>query len=86
MPLGEFSINSFGFLSDFWRKSQKGANRKTGHHGPLRHSEGHPHHSVGLRRSEGCHAEVKCFAAVKSLFTVRSFRIFVSEYLVFVPR
>ena len=30
MPLGDFSINCFGFLSDFWRKSQKGAKRKTG--------------------------------------------------------
>ena len=28
MPMGEFSINCFGFLSDFWRKSQKGAKRK----------------------------------------------------------
>ena len=30
MPLGEFSIICFGSLSDFWRKSQKGAKRKTG--------------------------------------------------------
>ena len=47
MPLGEFSINGFGVLSDFWRKSQKGAKRKTGQKRPLRRSEGHP------RRNEG---------------------------------
>ena len=29
MPSGEFSIICFRFLSDFWRKSQKGAKRKT---------------------------------------------------------
>ena len=32
------------------------------------------------------YAEAKCYTAVKSLFTVGSFRIFVFEYLVFVPR
>ena len=59
MPLGEFSINCFGFLSDFWRKLQKGAKKKLGKNGPLRHSEGHPRRGVALRRSKGCLATTR---------------------------
>ena len=59
MPLGDFSIICFRFLSDFWRKSQKRAKRKTGQNGPLCCNEGHPCRGVSLRRSEGCLATVR---------------------------
>ena len=95
------------------KNHKKGKTRKTGHHGPLRRSEGHPCYDVALRRSEGCLTEARLKgqkapspglprrspatprqsaslqrsnATAKSLFTVGSFRIFVSEHLVFVPR
>ena len=43
MPLGEFSIICFGFLSDFWRKLKKEEKWEFGQNGPLRRSEGLPH-------------------------------------------
>ena len=41
MPLGEFSMICFEFLSDFWRKSQNEQGGKTRQKSGLRHNEGH---------------------------------------------
>ena len=46
MPLGEFSMICFEFLSDFWRKSQNEQGGKIGQ-------------KSGLRRREGCLATVR---------------------------
>ena len=60
MPLGEFSIICFGFLSDFLEKNRKKEQRKKlGKKGPLRHSKGHPRCGVALHRSEGCLATTR---------------------------
>ena len=55
MPLGEFSIICFGFLSDFLEKITKRSKEKNWEkNGPLRRNKGHPRRGVALRCSEGC--------------------------------
>ena len=43
----------FEFLRILVKNRKKERTRKTGHHEPLRRSEGHPCHDEVLRRSEG---------------------------------
>ena len=59
MPLGEFSIICYGFLSDFWRKTQKGSKGKIGQKSGLRRSKGNLCRGEVLRHNKGCLAAAR---------------------------
>ena len=53
MSLGVIPMFWFEFLRILVKNRKKERTRKTGHHGPLRYSEGHPRRGEVLRRSKG---------------------------------